>query len=225
MVEAATIGPGAIRLPDGRPLLSIPAVKLMRGTVVCIRGRSGSGKTSLLKCLSGTSSSLIIEGSLWGSGAPASVVLCQQIAHLWPNLSVLANCWFPAALKRSGNPFARSSADLRERAKQLLGKLGLPPEVLARRPLRLSGGERQRVSLAAALLASSEVLLLDEPTSALDDASAAAVVNLVGVAASSGLLIVVATHDPDLLSNAEWRHLQILPTGAEFPGGHSLEEI
>ncbi len=135
--------------------------------VTALFGQSGSGKTSLLRCVAGLmrpeNGFLQVDDALWqGPGCflpphrrPIGYVF--QEASLLPHLSVRDNLQF--GLRR-----ARRAAIPFDQVVALLGIDGL----LARMPDRLSGGERQRVAIGRALLAQPRLLLMDEPLSALD---------------------------------------------------------
>ncbi|KAB2922638.1 MAG: molybdenum ABC transporter ATP-binding protein [Dechloromonas sp.] len=136
--------------------------------VTALFGHSGSGKTSLLRCIAGlerpTLGRLVFKGQTWQEAGrclpphrrPLGYVF--QEASLFPHLSVLGNLQF--GQKRSGSA-ARVGL---EQAIDLLG-IG---HLLDRRPDTLSGGERQRVGIARALAVGPEILLMDEPLAALD---------------------------------------------------------
>jgi putative ABC transport system ATP-binding protein len=98
-------------------------------------------------------------------------------------------------------PRGVSRRDRYARAAGLLARFGLAHE-MGRRPDQLSGGQQQRVALARALAADPDVLLLDEPTSQLDPASATAVAEALTQLRAAGHTLVIATHDPLLLSAA-----------------------
>jgi molybdate transport system ATP-binding protein len=149
---------------------SVPA----RG-VTALYGRSGTGKTSLLRCMAGlekAAGSLVIGGETWQDDGrdlflpshrrPLGYVF--QEASLFPHLSVeknLAYGWKRVPVAERRVDYART-----------LVLLGLE-RLLERRPDGLSGGERQRVAIARALLTSPRLLLMDEPLSALDGSSKA----------------------------------------------------
>ncbi|SEQ61348.1 molybdate transport system ATP-binding protein [Azotobacter beijerinckii] len=139
--------------------------------VTALFGHSGSGKTTILRCVAGleraAEARLEINGELWQDSA-AGVFLPThkralgyvfQEASLFPHLSVRRNLEY--GMKRVDAAGRRVSW---ERVLELLG-IG---HLLDRLPGRLSGGERQRVGIARALLTSPRLLLLDEPLAALD---------------------------------------------------------
>ncbi|RRJ83511.1 molybdenum ABC transporter ATP-binding protein [Aestuariirhabdus litorea] len=136
--------------------------------VTALFGRSGSGKTSLLRCIAGLHRAergeLWVDGECWQQGRrflpvhrrPIGYVF--QEASLLPHLSIEANLRFGLSRSRSEPGIAP------EQVVELLGLEGL----LGRMPERLSGGERQRVAIGRALLSQPRLLLMDEPLSALD---------------------------------------------------------
>jgi len=136
--------------------------------ITALFGHSGSGKTSLLRCIAGlekpTHGRLVVKGQIWQDDQtwrpphqrPMGYVF--QEASLFPHLDVLGNLRY--GQKRS----ASASRVALEQAIELLG-IG---HLLQRRPATLSGGERQRVGIARALAVGPEILLMDEPLAALD---------------------------------------------------------
>jgi ABC-type lipoprotein export system ATPase subunit len=182
-------------------------VRVPAGAIHCFAGRSGSGKTSLLRVAAGllapSAGSVRWLGQVLsevpGKELPAlrrsAVGYLDQGSSLLPGLSVLENVLLPAV------PLRRTKA-LRERAEELLQRLGVG-DLLSRRPGLLSGGERQRVALARALLLEPAAVLADEPTASLDRGSADGVIGLLQAVAARGTAVLVTSHDPQLVAAAD----------------------
>lgn len=136
--------------------------------VTALFGTSGSGKTTVLRCVAGLEKApqgrLWVGPECWQDGShwlptwKRSLGYVFQEPSLLPHLSVMGNLRF--GFRRS----ERASAEILEQAIELLG-IG---HLLERRPARLSGGERQRVGIARALAVNPRILLMDEPLAALD---------------------------------------------------------
>ncbi|TCR60820.1 ABC transporter ATP-binding protein [Bosea sp. BK604] len=135
-----------------------------RGELHCLLGRSGCGKTTLLKLAAGLilpeEGTIRIGGeTLRGPGERIGFVFQAPTLLGW--LSALDNVLLPISLKR------RVTARDRAAALDLLALVGLA-ELAARRPFELSGGQQSRVAVARALIGEPDLLLLDEPFAALD---------------------------------------------------------
>ncbi len=96
--------------------------------------------------------------------------------------------------------YEASKSELRERAIELLNKVGLTEDVLDRYPHELSGGQKQRVVIALALLLNPKYLIADEPTTALDVVVQAQILNELKKLQESGINIILITHDLGVLS-------------------------
>jgi len=135
-----------------------------RGEFHCLVGRSGCGKTTLLKIAAGllvpTEGAIHIQGTEIREPSE-KVGFVFQTPNLLEWLSVLDNVLLPLSLKR-----AISQADT-DKARKLLALVGLA-EYVARFPRELSGGQQSRVAIARALITEPLVLLMDEPFAALD---------------------------------------------------------
>ncbi len=154
-------------------------------------GRSGAGKTSLLKALAGL---LPAAGQPWAGLAPEQrrVGYLPQGAALFPHLSVLENVAYPL---RGPKRLAQAGA--------LLEELGMGA-LAGRSPAALSGGEAQRVALARALARDPILLLLDEPSAALDAVTKEQVmVWLLDTIAARGIPALAATHDAAVAGMAD----------------------
>ncbi|HEY1858133.1 ABC transporter ATP-binding protein [Acidocella sp.] len=155
-------------------------------------GRSGAGKSSLIKALAGL---VQATGTPWAGLPPElrEVGYLPQNAALFPHLTALENVAYPLR-----------GRDRFERAKTLLDELGLLD--LAPRPAtQLSGGQAQRVALARALAHRPKLLLLDEPSSGLDATTRDATFTwLIDTLAARGVPALAATHDPGLAGFTDW---------------------
>ena len=180
-----------------------------KGQRIVIIGPSGSGKTTLLRMIAGLEK--MDEGRILMEGAPVGYrldkkgrlvmekphVICElrseigmvfQHFHLFPHMTVLQNVMEgPVTVK--GEP----REDVRKRAMDLLGKVGLVDKKDAY-PAFLSGGQKQRVAIARALAMRPKLMLFDEPTSALDPELVGEVFYTIKALAEEGITMVIVTH-------------------------------
>ncbi|UGS37403.1 ATP-binding cassette domain-containing protein [Capillimicrobium parvum] len=191
-----------------RAVLAAFDARFTAGRLTALSGRSGSGKSTILRLLAGLErpdAGTILVGAEDLAGRSRTelaafrrdhVALVAQDVGLVDFLSAQENVAF--ALAQRG--VAEDEAE--RRAHTWLTEVGLA-ERTRQRVGRLSGGERQRVALARALAAEPGLLLADEPTSRLDEANAAAVAQLLAaIAERHGTTIVCATHEPLLIAHA-----------------------
>jgi lipoprotein-releasing system ATP-binding protein len=179
-------------------------VEVAEGEMLAITGASGVGKSTLLHVL-GTLDRPD-RGTLHVAGEDvlglSEARRCEfrnrtlgfvfQFHHLLPEFSALENVAMPLLVAQ------RPLAEAQERARVLLGELGLA-ERASHRPGALSGGEQQRVAVARALAMSPRALLADEPTGNLDRATGQRLHDLLrSLAAELRLSVVVVTHNEDL---------------------------
>ncbi|KIP51662.1 amino acid ABC transporter ATP-binding protein [Leucobacter komagatae] len=167
--------------------------------VICLIGASGCGKSTLLRCINAleeiNGGSIALDGDVVsGEGVDIdrlrrTVGIVFQSFNLFPHLSVRDNITL-APMRVLGVPRKEAEAE----AMQLLERVGLAAKAGAF-PDQLSGGQQQRVAIVRALAMHPQVLLLDEITSALDPELVAEVLNIVRDLATSGMTIVMATHE------------------------------
>jgi ABC-type lipoprotein export system ATPase subunit len=182
---------------------------LEAGRMHCLAGRSGSGKTSILRVAAG-----LVRPSggdvAWAGESLAAlkddaitqrrrdfIGYLDQGGVLVGGLTALENAMLPAVP-------GRRTRGLEPRARGLLERLGVGHRA-SHRPDQLSVGERQRVALARALLLEPAVLMVDEPTASLDRASADSVIDLLTSLAAEGIAVLVAAHDEHLVAAADSR--------------------
>jgi ABC-type lipoprotein export system ATPase subunit len=179
-----------------------------RGGMNVISGRSGSGKTTLLRLIAGLDrpdrGELLIDGQpLTASDREDQAALRRKRIGYMPQestaigfLSAQENVVVALRLRGIDHD------DAAKRATAFLAALSLSERV-RQRVARLSAGETQRVALARALASSRGLLILDEPTSRLDEVNARTVAALLASAARTGHTVICATHDPQLISQAD----------------------
>lgn len=178
-----------------------------QGTFVGLSGRSGSGKSSLLRCI--YRSYLPTTGSILYSSHSGVVDLANADDRTVLRLRrreigyVSQSLWaVPRTPARNvvAEPLVDQGTDVgeaRERASVTLATLGLSPELQETYPATMSGGERQRVNLARALVTRPRLLLLDEPTSALDSETRTLAVEALMDLKETGTTMVGIFHDAD----------------------------
>ncbi|KAF1048922.1 amino acid ABC transporter ATP-binding protein [Xylophilus sp.] len=170
-----------------------------RGQVVALIGRSGSGKTTALRCINGLETIQAGELHVCGRAMHADTVdllaLRQEVGivfqsyNLFPHLTVLQNVTL-APRKVRGLP--RRQAD--ELGMQMLQKVGLQERAHAY-PEQLSGGQQQRVAIARSLAMEPKLMLFDEVTSALDPQLTGEVLRVIERLAQDGMTMVLVTHE------------------------------
>jgi ABC-type lipoprotein export system ATPase subunit len=200
-------------LPGGEPLQVLRGVDVAvgNGELLCLAGRSGSGKSSLLYVASGllAPDHGVVRwlGANVTSMSPAEVTQRRrrtigfvfQTGGLVDLLTAAENVALPG-LADGGDH--RDRDDVRARVVSLLEELDLAQR--ARHfPAQLSGGERQRVAVARALFADPPVLIIDEPTASLDAASAEHMVELLRRIRDTGRAVLVASHDEHVIRGAD----------------------
>jgi ABC-type polar amino acid transport system ATPase subunit len=188
---------------DGRVVLDSVDLVVQPGEIVSIVGRSGGGKTTLMRCIN------LLErpdtGQITLLGNPVfegSKMVCKDLAklrqsvgmvfqrfYLFPHLTAVENVMLAQlkALKVSEDVALRT-------ALELLAEVGLSHRALAF-PEQMSGGEQQRVAIARALALKPNVLLFDEPTSALDPESTRDVLAVMRRLGDAGMTMVIVTHE------------------------------
>jgi putative ABC transport system ATP-binding protein len=219
--------------------VSVPALRgvslvVEPGDYVAIVGPSGSGKSTLMHLLGGldrpTGGRLVIGGRDVSTLSPPEMARLRnetigfvfQAFHLLPRTSAVDNVALPLVYRGVG------ARQRRARAAEMLERVGLGHR-LHHRPNQLSGGEQQRVAIARALVTDPAVLLADEPTGNLDTVTGAAVLGLLEeLNATSGVALIIVTHDRDVAARAQrqvaMRDGLIVPDAGSRRPGRSASE-
>lgn len=195
----------AIRIEDLHK--SFGATRVLQGIdltvedheVVCLIGASGSGKSTMLRCINLLepidAGRIVIEGQeITAPGVDVNRIrrgigIVFQSFNLFPHMTVLDN-----VILAPTRVLQLSRGEARHRATELLERFGLAGRS-DEYPDRLSGGQQQRVAIVRALAMDPDVLLLDEVTSALDPVLVAEVLDAIRELAAGGMTMVIATHE------------------------------
>jgi cell division transport system ATP-binding protein len=203
----------AKRYPGGKTALESVSFALEAGELAFLIGRSGAGKSTVLKLIPAierpTAGAVIVNGqnvsALKRAAIPylrRNIGLVFQDQKLLYDRSVFDNVMLPLAL--TGQP----PQDAARRARAALDKVGL----LAREksnPIELSGGEQQRLAIARAVVNRPALLIADEPTANLDAESAAKVLDIFVAFNQVGVTVLIATHDLALVGRYGKRMLHL----------------
>jgi polar amino acid transport system ATP-binding protein len=175
------------------------SLKVEKGEIIAIIGRSGSGKSTMLRCVNGLEpiqgGTVTFDGTIVNDPGTDLRKLRQHVGivfqsfNLFPHLSVEKNITLaPRVVKHVPN------AEARQLAEAVLRKVGLAEKIDAY-PDQLSGGQQQRVAIARSLAMSPQVMLFDEITSALDPELVGEVLKVLEEMARDGMTMMLVTHE------------------------------
>lgn len=175
------------------------SIVVEEGEFLTVIGRSGCGKTTMLRMINGLQKP--DSGKVYAAGEDVGeadlIRLRRKIGYviqnkgLFPHMTVEKNIIYVPVI--SGQKDKRQNRKL---AKELIGLVGLEREMLDRYPEELSGGQQQRVGIARALASRPKLLLMDEPFGALDEITKRAMQNeLLALQKKLGMTVVFITHD------------------------------
>lgn len=184
------------------------SVAVKEGEFVCLVGKSGCGKTTLLSLLSGlekpTRGKVNLGGREITSSSEDELALFRrdnvgfifQSFNLIPTLSAWENVALPLF------PLKMTNEERRRRATELLDKMELGHRI-EHLPSALSGGEKQRVAIARALVNNPKIIFADEPTGNLDSSTGEAIMNILNkLHQEEGVAILMVTHEDELAKTA-----------------------
>jgi histidine transport system ATP-binding protein len=211
------------------------SLKANAGDVISIIGSSGSGKSTMLRCINFLEQPN--QGRIFVDGEEVRTVkdkfgaltvadpkqlrrmrtrlsMVFQHFNLWSHMTVLEN-----VIEAPVNVLGLSKKDAEDRARMYLEKVGLAPRVEKQYPSSLSGGQQQRVAIARALAMHPDVMLFDEPTSALDPELVGEVLRVMQTLAEEGRTMIVVTHEMAFARNVS-NHVVFLHQGRIEEEGH-----
>ena len=184
--------------PDVVPLKGVNA-DIEAGEVISIIGPSGTGKSTLLRCINRletpTSGQIIVDGEdVCAPGTDLarlrkSMGMVFQSFNLFPHKMAVENIMLPQQ-----SLLGKSAREAYEEAMKQLERVGLADRA-RQYPDELSGGQKQRVAIARALAMHPQILLFDEPTSALDPTMVSEVLSVIRDLAGTGLTMLLVTHE------------------------------
>ena len=184
--------------PNVTPLKDV-SVEINKGDVISVIGPSGTGKSTLLRCLNQleepTSGTVTVDGEvITDPKCDISLVrrkmgMVFQSFNLFANLNIVEN-----VMSAPVNLLKKPKAEARKEAMELLRRVGLA-EKAENYPDELSGGQKQRVAIARAIAMKPEIILFDEPTSALDPTMVGEVLSVIKSLAKEGMTMMIVTHE------------------------------
>ncbi|MGJ8588241.1 MAG: ABC transporter ATP-binding protein [Yoonia sp.] len=208
MIQAPAIDVRGTQYMDGVRLFGPIDMHLPAGQWTCLLGRSGVGKSTLLRLISGANLAGEFEGEITASDERAlanRISVMAQSDLLLPWLSVLENTVLGARLRGQAPDF--------DRAENMLKRVELANH-MQKKPGALSGGMRQRTALARTLMEDRPIALLDEPFSALD-ASTRAEMQELAAEVLLGKTVFLVTHDPAEAVRLGHRIIILTPNAAQ----------
>ena len=167
VASSASLEAVTVLTPAGAPIIRNVTLRIAPAEAVALIGRSGAGKTTVLRLLNGlsvpSSGRVAIDGEPFTAARRLRTGTILQAPALFPHRTVFDNVATVPRLLEWPAEHVKTEVD------QFLERVGLPASTFAHRfPRSLSGGEQQRVGIARAMVAAPPLLLCDEPFSALD---------------------------------------------------------
>jgi len=199
---------------NNTPILTNINLSVEKGEFIYFIGKTGVGKSSLLRILYGDiiikeGEAKILDTNLIKIKDKEIPLLRRKLGivfqdfKLLPNITIKKNLEFVLRATEW-----KDSKKINSRIIEVLDKVKLD-HVIEKYPFELSGGEQQRVAISRALLNNPEIILADEPTGNLDPATSSEIMNLIKEINTSGTTILIATHDYDIISKFPEKTIRI----------------
>ncbi len=168
-------------LTKKKPILKGVSLDFPKARISLLLGKSGSGKTSILRCVAQ------LERDYEGEITPNQTGFVPQSFALFPHMTVFENIAQPLRL-------ANPKAAIAEEVEKVLRALDIA-SLAASRPHELSGGQQQRVAIARALVLNPDFLIFDEPTSALDPENTERFIQIIQELKAQGRGVIISSQD------------------------------
>jgi cell division transport system ATP-binding protein len=206
--------------PNGAVALKDVSFHVSKGEFVFLTGHSGAGKSTVMKLM--LAEQRPTQGDVRVSGFTVSGIGSREISRLRRKLGVVFQDFrlLDDRTAAENVAFALEVTGARRdtipaRVMRVLTQVGLAAKARAY-PRELSGGEQQRVAIARALVNDPPILLADEPTGNLDERATRGVFQLLREINTGGTVVVMATHDLDLVRQAPYRTIELRDGGLVY---------
>jgi polar amino acid transport system ATP-binding protein len=190
---------GVVKRFGTNTVLDDVSMNVERGEIIAVIGRSGSGKSTMLRCINGLEpvqgGTVVVDGETVSAPGADLRALRQRVGivfqsyNLFPHLSVEKNITLAPRVVKGIEP-----GTARELARGVLRRVGLAEKIDAY-PDQLSGGQQQRVAIARSLAMQPKLMLFDEITSALDPELTGEVLKVLEQVAAEGMTMILVTHE------------------------------
>jgi len=190
---------GVVKRFGTNTVLDDVSMNVERGEIIAVIGRSGSGKSTMLRCINGLEpvqgGTVVVDGETVSAPGADLRALRQRVGivfqsyNLFPHLSVEKNITLAPRVVKGIDP-----GTARELALGVLRRVGLAEKIDAY-PDQLSGGQQQRVAIARSLAMQPKLMLFDEITSALDPELTGEVLKVLEQVAAEGMTMILVTHE------------------------------
>ena len=199
---------------DQRKILTDVSLSIKKGEFLYLIGKTGSGKSSLLKVLYGDIKLKKGEGKV--AGIDITKIKEKNIPFLRRKLGIVFQDFklLPDRSIEKNLEFVLKATDWKDKVKiqkrinKVLKKVKLK-ELINKFPHELSGGEQQRIAIARSLLNKPKIILADEPTGNLDPATSLEIMQVLKKINKNGTTVIIATHDYEIISKFPAKTLRI----------------
>ncbi len=191
------------------PVLKDISYEFEKGKMYCIIGKSGAGKTTLLSLLSGLatpSSGEIVYNGKSIAEIDKYTYRSRYIGVVFQSFNLITKYTALENVILSMDVSGCKIKDKKQKALELLDRVGLDEDEANRRVLKLSGGQQQRVAIARALSYDPDIILADEPTGNLDRDTQNEIMEIFRDLANQGKCVILVSHSPEVAQTCDERY-------------------